>query len=96
MAFTELSIAPGTRLSAPIEDEMWLAASGFVWFLHKFKDATDLMSGSMYPTLSTMIPVFRILIWHVNLVIKRPAAEFNSEHNILFARIVLDKLQEYR
>jgi len=96
LGFTGFSIAPGTRLSEPIGDQVWSAASDFVSFLRKFKDATDLMSGSTYPTLSIMIPVFRILMRHVKLSMEKPVMMFNNKHTVEFASVVLNKLSAYR
>ena len=52
--YQELSLGP----------DDWAALKGLLPFLSAFKESTELVSGSKYPTLSMVGPMFRYLLAH--------------------------------
>jgi hypothetical protein len=61
-------------------------------FFKPFKEVTILMSGSTYPTLSTTVPLYNILIDHIE-----DTASLESAEQIIItaAAICKEKLEEY-
>ena len=64
--YCTLSIEPRSLLAGAIPDESWSTIRDFCTFLAPFKQATDLMSGSTYPTLGLAVPVLYMLQKQVN------------------------------
>ena len=52
-----------------ITEEIWVKLKQIKNFLEIFKEVTVIMSGSFYPTLSMTIPLYNILIDHIENVI---------------------------
>ena len=94
--YCTFSIEPRSPLACAIPEESWLAMTDFCKFLAPFKDATDLMSGSTYPTLGLAVPVFYVIQQHVTKSIQEAESAFNSPHHTtIFARAVQSKLNDY-
>ena len=92
--YTDFCIAPTSNLAEEIPRESWCAVEDFCKFLNPFKEATVLMSGSMYPTLGLAVPVFFMIQQHVKRAISAESG-FTSTHTIKFAKAVMRKLNEY-
>ena len=92
--FSDLSIAPMDPIARPIDQVSWGAIKDFCNFLEPFKDATDLMSGSSYPTLGLAVPIFYQLQKQVNDTILSSNG-FRSSHSKKFALAVQSKLRDY-
>jgi galactitol-specific phosphotransferase system IIB component len=92
--YCDFSIGPTSKLAAEIPAESWSAVNDFCSFLTPFKEATVLMSGSSYPTLGLVVPVFYMIKEHVHKAIKAQSG-FKSTHTIKFAKAVQSKLEAY-
>ena len=92
--YSGFTISPTDRLCHEIASETWSAMEDFCNFLKQFKDATSLMSASIYPTLGMVLPVIHQLSRHVERTIKATDG-FRSVHAIKFSQAVQEKLDEY-
>jgi hypothetical protein len=89
------SIGPEDVLVKDIDQITWSALEDFCAFLKVFKDATELMSGSEYPTLGLVVPVYFILEQHVPKATDASNG-FCLTHTMRFANAVKRKLPEYK
>ena len=60
-------------------EENWIVFERIKNFLEIFKEVTVIMSGSFYPTISMTIPLYNILIDHVEDIIGDEENEDNEE-----------------
>ena len=93
--YTDFSIDPTSHLAKKISDITWTCIKDFCQFLNVFAQATVMMSGSTYPTLGMVIPVFEIIKKHVDDAIGSRGG-FRSTHTSRFAKSVQEKLNEYQ
>jgi hypothetical protein len=92
--YTNFTISPADYLARPIDIIAWNSIKDFCSFLEPFKDATELMSGSTYPTLGLAVPVFYAIQTHVqNATLCTDG--FRSSHSKEFAKAVKTKLDDY-
>lgn len=89
--YTKFTINPRDTLAKAVGDITWNPIRDLCDFLEPFKDATELMSGSSYPTLGLIVPVFSTLMEHVHVTIDAQTG-FRSQHPKKFATVVKDKL----
>jgi hypothetical protein len=92
--FTGFSIAPRDHLAQEVPSMHWSAVQDFCNFLKKFADATRMLSGSLYPTLGLVIPVWQVLTNHCVTTIAASNG-FRSAYGQRFATAVHRKLNEY-
>ena len=78
-----------------IPKESWSAIKDYCKFLAPFKEVTDMMSGSTYPTLGLAVPAFYIIQQHVVKSIQATESAFNSPHTVVFAKAVQSKMKQY-
>lgn len=64
-----------------ITDDQWNEFTKIQNFLKPFKEVTTIMSSSSYPTLSTTIPLYNILIDHLEDIIGDNETEDNDNNN---------------
>jgi hypothetical protein len=93
--YTGFSIGPEDVLVKDIYQITWSALEDFCAFLKVFKDATELMSGSKYPTLGLVVPVYFLLEQHVQKATDASNG-FCLTHTMRFANAVKQKLLEYK
>src|SRR6266496_1933303 len=65
-----------------ITENQWANFIKIQDFLFPFKEVTTIMSSSSYPTLSMTIPLYNILIDHVEDILKEPNDENNEEAEV--------------
>ena len=93
--YTSFIISPADPLAREIGDITWAPTKDFCLFLEPFKDATELMSGSTYPSLGFVVPVFKTILEHVQATLASTTG-FKSTHAKRFAVKVNEKLIEYK
>jgi len=87
-----------------ITEEIWVKLKQIKNFLEIFKEVTVIMSGSFYPTLSMTIPLYNILIDHVEDVIgnediqeiDEDIEENNSENEVEWNQIIKEAAKKSR
>ena len=87
-----------------ITEEMWVKLKQIKNFLEIFKEVTVIMLGSFYPTLSMTIPLYNILIDHVEDVIGNEddqeidenIEENNSENEVEWNQIIKEAAKKSR
>lgn len=92
--YSELSIKPKSHLAQRIPAQYWDIVKSFVAFLKKFQCATQLMSGSTYPTAGMIVPVYFSLMEHVKTTMQQ-STFFKSDDAKEFARHVKNKMEKY-
>ena len=93
--YLTFTIEPRSPLALAIPEESWSAIKDFCKFLSPFKEVTDMMSGSTYPTLGLAVPVFFMIQQHVSKSICEAESAFSSPQTIIFAKAEQSKLKEY-
>ena len=74
------------------EEDDWINFKQIYNFLRPFKEVTDIMSSSTYPTLSTVVPLYNTLIDHIE-----DTANMKDTELVIMkaANSYKDKLTEY-
>jgi hypothetical protein len=89
--FTDLTIGPDDDLAAAIPESKWDSVELYFDFLQPFKEATDLISGSNYPTLGIVSLTFSLMSSHAT----RYLALTSDAGAVNFITAVKKKLDEY-
>ncbi|GES82328.1 zinc finger BED domain-containing protein RICESLEEPER 2-like [Rhizophagus clarus] len=78
-ALNSLALSEKDLKNFIITDDEWSELEKVKLFLEKFKEITVLMSGSLYPTLSMLIPLYNALIDHTEDYISEGEEENEGE-----------------